>query len=277
MNEENYFEEILNILLSTLNVEGGEETSDFNIMYVENTEFYNANNLIFDDQVKGVLMLSNSVQSSILSDANNRVDYFNLRVLVPLKHEKTVYFRNKLMAMLQTLANQIESVGNYDAYLNNFQVISDSKYPQVLNGYEYEDITITFQVILNEHFVFINSNDQKLVIDDNQLTCVISVTLTSQKMLQPNVFISNNGIARNQYQGLQYVLTVNLILNKDDEKHLSLLSDYTLLSTHSVKYSILDKLQFNRTCIVSQYLLNVISGDTVKLQLVFAEAEAEAE
>ena len=47
MNEENYFEEILNILLGTLNVEGGEETSDFNIMYVENTEFYNANNLIF--------------------------------------------------------------------------------------------------------------------------------------------------------------------------------------------------------------------------------------
>ena len=275
MNEENYFEEILNILLSTLNVEGGEETSDFNIMYVENTEFYNANNLIFDDQVKGVLTLSNSVQSSILSEANNRIDYFNLRVLVPLKHEKTVYFRNKLMAMLQTLANQIESVGNYDAYLNNFQVISDSKYPQVLNGYEYEDITITFQVILNEHFVFINSNDQKLVIDDKQLTCVISVTLTSQKMLQPNVFISNNGIARNQYQGLQYVLTVNLILNKDDEKHLSLLSDYTLLSTHNVKYSILDKLQFNRTCIISQYLLNVISGDTVKLQLVFAEAEAE--
>lgn len=275
MNEENYFEEILNILLGTLNVEGGEETSDFNIMYVENTEFYNANNLIFDDQVKGVLTLSNSVQSSILSEANNRIDYFNLRVLVPLKHEKTVYFRNKLMAMLQTLANQIESVGNYDAYLNNFQVISDSKYPQVLNGYEYEDITITFQVILNEHFVFINSNDQKLVIDDNQLTCVISVTLTSQKMLQPNVFISNNGIARNQYQGLQYALTVNLILNKDDEKHLSLLSDYTLLSTHSVKYSILDKLQFNRTCIVSQYLLNVISGDTVKLQLVFVEAETE--
>lgn len=275
MNEENYFEEILNILLSTLNVEGGEETSDFNIMYVENTEFYNANNLIFDDQVKGVLTLSNSVQSSILSEANNRIDYFNLRVLVPLKHEKTVYFRNKLMAMLQTLANQIESVGNYDAYLNNFQVISDSKYPQVLNGYEYEDITITFQVILNEHFVFINSNDQKLVIDDKQLTCVISVTLTSQKMLQPNVFISNNGIARNQYQGLQYALTVNLILNKDDEKHLSLLSDYTLLSTHNVKYSILDKLQFNRTCIISQYLLNVISGDTVKLQLVFAEAEAE--
>ena len=275
MNEENYFEEILNILISTLNVEGGEETADFNIMYVENTEFYNANNLIFDDQVKGVLTLSNSVQSSILSDANNRVDYFNLRVLVPLKHEKTVYFRNKLMAMLQTLANQIESVGNYDAYLNNFQVISDSKYPQVLNGYEYEDITITFQVILNEHFVFINSNDQKLVIDDNQLTCVISVTLTSQKMLQPNVFISNNGVARNQYQGLQYALTVNLILNKDDEKHLSLLSDYTLLSTHNVKYSILDKLQFKRTCIVSQYLLNVISGDTVKLQLVFAEAEAE--
>lgn len=275
MKEENYFEEILNILLGTLNVEGGEETSDFNIMYVENTEFYNANNLIFDDQVKGVLTLSNSVQSSILSEANNRVDYFNLRVLVPLKHEKTVYFRNKLMAMLQTLANQIEAVGNYDAYLNNFQVISDSKYPQVLNGYEYEDITITFQVILNEHFVFINSNDQKLVIDDNQLTCVISVTLTSQKMLQPNVFINNNGIARNQYQGLQYALTVNLILNKDDKKHLSLLSDYTLLSTHSVKYSILDKLQFNRTCIVSQYLLNVISGDTVKLQLVFAEAEAE--
>ncbi len=275
MNEENYFEEILNLILGVLNEENGNETSDFNIMYVNNTEYYNPNNLFFDEQVKGVLTLSNSVQSSILSDSTNRTDYFNLRVLVPLKHDKTVYFRNKLMAMLQTLANQIESVGNYDAYLNNFQVISDSKYPQVLNGYEYEDITITFQVILNEHFVFINSNDQKLVIDDKQLTCVISVTLTSQKMLQPNVFISNNGIARNQYQGLQYVLTVNLILNKDDEKHLSLLSDYTLLSTHSVKYSILDKLQFNRTCIVSQYLLNVISGDTVKLQLVFAEAEAE--
>ena len=273
MIEENYFEEILNLILGVLNEEAGEETSDFNIMYVENTEFYNANNLIFDDQVKGVLTLSNSVQSSILSDANNRVDYFNLRVLVPLKHEKTVYFRNKLMAMLQTLANQIGNIGNYDAYLNNFQVISDSKYPQVLNGYEYEDITITFQVILNEHFVFINSNDQKLIIDDDQLTCVISVTLTSQKMLQPNVFINNNGIARNQYQGLQYALTVNLILNKDDEKHLSLLSDYTLLSTHNVEYSILNKLQFNRTCIVSQYLLNVISGDTVKLQLVFVEAE----
>lgn len=275
MNEENYFEEILNILLSTLNVEGGEETADFNIMYVNNTEYYNASNLIFNEQVKGVLTLSNSVQSSIISDSTNRTDYFNLRVLVPLKHDKTVYFRNKLMSLLPSLANQIVNIYNYDIYLSNFQVVNDSKYPQSLNGYEYEDITISFQAILNEHFVFINSNDQKLVIDDNQLTCVISVTLTSQKMLQPNVSISNNGIARNQYQGLQYALTVNLILNKDDEKHLSLLSDYTLLSTHNVKYSILDKLQFNRTCIVSQYLLNVISGDTVKLQLVFAEAEAE--
>lgn len=271
MTEENYFEEILNLILGILNEEDGKETSDFNIMYVNNTEYYNANNLVFKEQVKGVLSLSNSVQSSILSDSTNRTDYFNLRVLLPLKHDKTVYFRNKLMSLLSSLANQIVNVYNYDIYLSNFQIINDSKYPQVLNGYEYEDITISFQVILNEHFVFINSNDQKLVIDDVQLSCIISVSLTSQKMLQSTVFPINDGIAGNQYQGMQYVLTVNLILNKDDKKHLELLSDYKLSSQHNVKYTILDSLQFDRECIVSQYILSVISGDTVKLQLAFVE------
>ena len=271
MTEENYFEEILNLILSILNEENGKETADFNIMYVNNTEYYNASNLIFNEQVKGVLTLSNSVQSSIISDSTNRTDYFNLRVLVPLKHDKTVYFRNKLMSLLPSLANQIVNIYNYDIYLSNFQVVNDSKYPQSLNGYEYEDITISFQAILNEHFVFINSNDQKLIIDNNQVSCIISVSLTSQKMLQANVFTLDNGIAKNQYQGLQYALGVNLILNKDDPTHLNLLSDYKLLTEHQVKYSILDSLQFNRTCIVSQYVLSAISGDTVKLQLTFTE------
>ncbi|MBO5711535.1 MAG: hypothetical protein J6R47_01735 [Acholeplasmatales bacterium] len=248
-----------------LNQEKGEL---FNIKYLDNTAHYDLNNLISEEQLHGVLNLVSSTTST-LSDTGqeNKVDIMQLEIFIPLNQEAT-YHSNVLLNGLRQLSNTFHTIDDeIDVQINDVQIIQDAKYNGFINGNEYEHIIVQFTSLVTVDFLY--SNNGVLKIDDEVVDCKSEVVLGVNAILDGKM--TADGIQRGQSNGIQYGLTVILTYNKNNSAHRKMLRNWMLKDKFNISYT-LDVLEFNRVCQMTNYTMNAITGDTVKLTLVFQEA-----
>lgn len=244
----------------------------FNIEFLNNTEFYNKDNLAYDNQIKGVSRLV-STNTNPLSDAGatNRIDIMQVEVLIPLDSQGA-YRRNVFLNGASSLNNVLinsdtsEAFENTEVLITNIQLLADEKLDGHINGVEYERILIQMQCIVTVDFVY--SNKGILTIDNVVIDCKAEVILGVQKML--NGKVNSDGFQVGQNNGIQYSLNVILTYNANNTMHKSLLADWTLGTNRWVSYK-LGNLNFNRHCQITSYTMNAVTGDTVKLSLTFQE------
>ena len=269
-----FYKKITQILTDEyLNTEPNQGT--YNIEYLNNTDAYNPNNLIYDEECHGVTRLV-STNVNPLSDSGNqnRNDVMQLEVLIPLGHEKTTFYQNKLISALNSFSSkQIIYDEQTDVLITDVQIMQDTKLPGHLNGVEYEQIIIQFSLVVTVDFVY--SNEGILKIDGEVVDCKASVTLQVNKMLNGEVYDqTTDNIQRSRTTGLQYSFDTTLTYNKNNTAHSKLLANWLLQGTFQLSYT-LDTLNLERTCQITSYTLNAITGDTIKLRIVFQEAEAD--
>lgn len=240
----------------------------FNLQYINNTSNYDIENLTSDSQIKGVVSLISST-SNTLSDTGqeNKLDVLNLELLIPLDSNST-YHRNLLLNGLTKFNNEyFEAIdGDADIQINNVQIIQDSKYDGFINGTEYEHIIVQFTSLVTVDFLY--SNNAVFTIDGEEVDCKAEVILSANKILEGKM--TADGIQRGQSNGIQYAFTVVLTYNKNNNAHRKMLRNWQLKDTFRVGYT-LDVLQFERDCQLTSYTMNAITGDTIKLSLVFQE------
>lgn len=251
------YEEITNQVEDLLNA----EKELFEVKYLNNTEQYNADNLVFDDKFKGV---SNVLSSSVnIEDSESKTITMQFSLLIPIGNDNYTYGVNTISKVIDLLTNTSFELSEI-VRTTNVQIITDRKHPTLINGVEYHEITFTFESLIFPNWYW--SNESKLTIDNERVDSIINVSLNSQKQTDGKVY--QDGIVKPQNQGVQIALTVQLIYNKNSEIHRKLLADYKQQNTYSVNY-IADALTFNETCQLTSYTLNAITGDTMKLQLTF--------
>ena len=245
-----------------------EEVGDlFNIKFLDNTAKYDLENLVVDDQVCGVLNLVSSTVSN-LSDTGqeNKVDVLQLNLFLPLDEEAN-YKRNVAFnSLIRKFSNTYYQIDEVDVQVSDVQVIQDVKYNGHINGKEYEHIVLQFNALITVDFLY--SNSGILTIDGDVVDCKAEVVLTSNAILDGKM--TYDGIQRGQSNGIQYGLSVVLTYNKNNAAHRKMIKNWMLKNTFDVYYE-LDELVFNRTCQMTNYTVNAITGDTVKLSFTFQE------
>lgn len=265
-----FYNKITELINSSLN----DDNQKFNVSFLDNTEAYNEDNLIYDEMVQGVTRLT-STSLNPLGDvgSENRVDVMQLEMLIPLGQEDTTYFRNKI---INTMSNKINSTmhqfDNIEVLITDVQCIQDSKLNGHINGVEYEDIVFQFTLIVSVDFLY--SNEGILKVDNEVIDCKASVILSAEKMATGDIYNNSDYIQRGRFNGLRYSFEVNLTYNKNNKRHSALLANWMCKGNFNIYYK-LDTLELNRTCQMISYTCQAITGDTVKLRIIFQEAEAD--
>lgn len=247
----------------------------FSVKYLENNEAYNYANLVKDDMCVGVVRLVSSNINN-LSDigAENRIDILQVEFLIPLKHPDTSYFVNRIFNNLDKFNNHMEKMESSDVFTTNVQLIQDRMLDEHFNGELYE--SIIYQMQLNISVDFLYSNEGILTINGDVVDCKASITLNSAKIAEGNIYQAsyNQGVQQPRFNGLQYSFDCTLTYNKNSNIHKTLLKHWMCGGTWDIGYT-LDELNFTRTCQMTIYTLNAITGDTIKLRVVFTEAGAD--
>lgn len=262
-----FYDELTQLLEDVIN----NGIPDFAIKYVDNGVTYDEKNLISKNQVMGVVNLISSQVNSIKTndEQRSRTDIYTVKFLVPLNsdtHQMPGYYESKIQDFIYNFNNQELIVDSCNIFISNCQITSMFKTDVPINGNDYENVTLQFQAIVSD--IFIYGNSRILKIDDVDVDCVIACVFGVRK--QYNSIVNSNGIVQNQNCGLVYSLTTDFIFNKNNTAHSQVLQDWMLTTTHKVTYKIAS-LNFERTCDISELTTNDITGDTIKIRVVFVE------
>lgn len=250
----------------------------FQLDYVINLEEFNLKNLVYDDQVHGVMnlvsrtpntiqLIDNSLENGITA---NGTEIYQIQLFAPLKFEKELEMQAQINNFITIWNNQAIELEDTTFFTSNTSIVSWAKYPTSINGDDYQLIIIQFNAITYTNFLFGNSRELK--INDVGLDCVVDVNFATQKMFNSLVF--QDGIAKNQDNGLQWSLIVDVIYNKESQIHQSLIADWELSKSYSINYKI-GALTFNKdNAKLQSYLIQDITGDVIKLRFTFVEGGA---
>ena len=239
------YEKLTELIASTLN--DGKEL--FELKFVKNKEDFNEENLIYDRFVHGVVNLMSRTPNTIQMTDNsangitaNGTEVYQIQLLAPLTFDDEIKMESQINNFLTIFNNQTIEIEDTTFFTTQTSVINWSKYPSLINGEEYQLIIIQFTAITFTNFLF--GNERSLKINDIDLDCVVDVSLSSQKMF--NTMVKNGDkIAKNQDNGTQWNLIIDLIYNKNSDIHKTLIADWQLTGTYTLNYSI-GNLQFSR-------------------------------
>lgn len=267
------YDKLTELIENTLN---GEEKALFELKFVANYENFNPDNLVYDEQVHGVVtllsrtpntiqMVDNTSESGITA---NGTEVYQIQLFAPVEFNNDIEMSSQIDNFLKIWNNQTIDLEDTTFFTTQTSIVSWSKYPTHLNGYDYQLVVIQFTAITFTNFLF--GNDRIIKINDIDLDCVVDVSLSSQKMF--NTLVKNGEkIAKNQDNGTQWNLIIDLIYNKNSDIHKTLIADWQLLGTYNLKYSIGDLSFIRSNCKMQSYILQDITGDVIKLRLTFAE------
>lgn len=236
----------------------------FTIAFKNNKEKFNKENLTFKDTVQGVLQIK-AVSLSASNDGTELKD-FSISMLVPLNDNNDKY-NEAINTLIKNVNNQQFEVGDsINVTFIDMQIIDANKLAKPLNGVEYELVIVNGRAITSKQYL--QATDQYINIDNNKLEGVINISYTSLKTSDSKVYGLDSLIQKNEINGIQIAIDIDLQIYKNDELHRKLLQEAESKKIYTVEYfNGLFSKSYNMMLL--QATITGITGDTVKGRLSF--------
>ena len=240
----------------------------FTIVFKNNKEQFNKENLTFKDTVQGVLQIK-AVSLSASNDGTELKD-FSISMLVPLNENNDIY-NEAINTLVKNVNNQQFEVGDsINVTFIDMQIIDANKLAKPLNGVEYELIIVNGKAVTSKQYL--QATEQFVNIDGTKLEGVINVSYTSLKTCDSKVLGLSSLIQKNEINGIQIAIDIDLQIYKDDVLHYKLLQEAESKKVYSLEYynGLFSK---NYNMMLLQATITGITGDTVKGRLSFVVGE----
>lgn len=257
-------EAIVNIVNAYLNAE--EEI--FNVAFINNKEQFNKDNLIYKEQVQGVLQLKTTSLST--SNDGTEIKELSITLMIPL-NAKNNYFNNCVNTLIKNVNNQQFDISDtVGITFQNMQVVDANKLAKPINGVEYEIVIVTGTIITSKYYL--QATTQYVLIDDVKLDGAITINYTTLKTTDPDVFGLKDPIQRNTVNGIQIAIEIDMQFYKSDSLHRQLLYEAEDKKEYQITYF---NGFFTKTypMILLQASVTGIVGDSVKGKLSFVIGE----
>lgn len=257
-------EAIVNIVNACLNAE--EEI--FNVAFINNKEQFNKDNLIYKEQVQGVLQLKTTSLST--SNDGTEIKELSITLMIPL-NAKNNYFNNCVNTLIKNVNNQQFDISDtVGITFQNMQVVDANKLAKPINGVEYEIVIVTGTIITSK--CYLQATTQYVLIDDVKLDGAITINYTTLKTTDPDVFGLKDPIQRNTVNGIQIAIEIDMQFYKSDSLHRQLLYEAEDKKEYQITYF---NGFFTKTypMILLQASVTGIVGDSVKGKLSFVIGE----
>ena len=258
----------VNLIMSVINAFLNVDEEAFNIMYKSNNEVFNKENLIFTNQVQGVLQIK-ALSLSTVNDGTESKE-FTISIMVPLNEENKKY-NDCISTLIKNINNQQFSVNDsVSLTFKNVSMLDANRLSKPINGVEYELIIVNGSVITSKQFL--QATEEYLIIDGAKLGGVIDIVYTCLKTTDPDVFGLKSPIQKNTVNGVQIAIEVDLQIYKEDELHKKILVEAEEKHEYSIKYynGLFEK-EYNM--ILLQATITGITGDSVKGKFSFVIGE----
>ena len=222
----------VNLIMSVINAFLNVDEEAFNIMYKSNNEVFNKENLIFTNQVQGVLQIK-ALSLSTVNDGTESKE-FTISIMVPLNDENKKY-NDCISTLIKNINNQQFSVNDsVSLTFKNVSMLDANRLSKPINGVEYELIIVNGSVITSKQFL--QATEEYLIIDGAKLGGVIDIVYTCLKTTDPDVFGLKSPIQKNTVNGVQIAIEVDLQIYKEDELHKKILVEAEEKHEYSIKY-----------------------------------------
>lgn len=240
----------------------------FNIVFKNNNEKFNKENLVFKEYVQGVLQIK-AVSLSANNDGTEVKD-FSINIMVPLDENNNKY-NDAINTLIKNVNNQqfeVDSTANVN--FMDMQIVDANKLPKPINGVEYELIIVSGRAITSRQYL--QATEQYINIDNTKLNGVIDINYTSLKTTDPDVFGLKSPIQKNTINGIQIAIDVDLQIYKNDDLHLKLYEEAEEKKEYQIEFF---NGLFSKTyvMILLQATIVGITGDSVKGRLSFVIGE----
>ncbi len=236
----------------------------FTIAFKNNKEQFNKENLTFKDTVQGVLQIK-AVSLSASNDGTELKD-FSISMLVPLNDNNDKY-NEAINTLIKNVNNQQFEVGDsINVTFIDMQIIDANKLAKPLNGVEYELVIVNGRAVTSKQYL--QAIDQYINIDNTKLEGAINISYTSLKTSDSKVYGLDSLIQKNEINGIQIAIDIDLQIYKNDELHRKLLQEAESKKIYTVEYfNGLFSKSYNMMLL--QATITGITGDTVKGRLSF--------
>lgn len=242
----------------------------FNIAFKNNREQFNKENLVFNQQVQGVLQLKATSLSA--NNDGTELKEMSINIMVPLDSRNAFYNEciNKLIKNVNNQQFNIDS--SIGLTFKNMQIVDANKLAKPINGVEYELIIVTASIVTSKYYL--QATEQYILVDGVKLDGVISINYTCLKTTDPDVFGLKNPIQRNTVNGVQIAIEIDLQFYKEDSLHRKLLQEAEDKTEYLITYH---NGLFTKDKEYSMILLEChvtgITGDSVKGKISFVIGE----
>lgn len=240
----------------------------FTIAFKNNKEQFKKENLTFKDTVQGVLQIK-AVSLSSSNDGTELKD-FSISMLVPLDGNNDKY-NEAINTLIKNVNNQQFEVGDsINVTFIDMQIIDANKLAKPLNGVEYELIIVNGKAVTSKQYL--QATEQFITIDGTKLEGVINISYTSLKTCDSKVLGLSSLIQKNEINGIQIAIDIDLQIYKNDELHLKILQEAESKKVYTLEYyNGLFSKKYNMMLL--QATITGITGDTVKGRLSFVVGE----
>lgn len=236
----------------------------FNIAFKNNNEAFNKENLVFNEQVQGVLQLKTISLSNVNDGAENKEFLINL--MLPLDENNKKY-NDAVVKLIKNINNQqFDIADSISLNFKNVQMVDANKLSKPINGAEYELIIVSGTVHTTRQYL--QATEQYIMVNGVKLGGVINISYTCLKTTDSDIYAFSSLIQKNSVNGIQIAIDVDLQVYKDDAVHMDLFRDAELRKDYKITYyNGLFRKEYNM--ILLQALLTGITGDSVKGKVSF--------
>lgn len=251
-------------IVAIINAYINAEESLFNIVYKNNKEKFNKDNLVFKDLVQGVLQLK-SVSLSANNDGTELKE-ISINVMIPLNKDNKKY-NDAITTLIKNVNNQqFEVDDSITITLMDMQIMDANKLSKPINGIEYELVIISGRAVTSKQYI--QAVDQYLKIDDKELAGTFNISYTCLKSSDGYVLGLSSPIQKNATNGVQVGIEVDLQFYKNDPLHMELLVNAEKEKVYTVEFF---NGLFTKTysMMLLQAVITGIKGDSIKGKISF--------
>lgn len=239
---------------------------EYDISYYDNSP-PKWTDMILEDMIHGVMLVNGG---NTIKAAGSLVDTKQLAITYAIPTDLNIFSRATQTIddyFNDLIGNIYEFKGNLIALTSYYR--SDS-IKTTVNGRDYAIVTTYCTVIFYDNAVL--SYESNVKVDGEQLYGILNVVYSNQHSVDGGVFGLKDPEQKNFLNGIVVSLTIDIILRRDDNLHLKLMSEIDEDVTYKVEY-------FNgfitRTYDMVTLKLDELcqTGDMIKAQIVFGRGD----